>query len=426
MIYPPNAAKLNAVWNYVEPSQRFKQVAQRAATADVAVGWRPPVGCSGACNYTFTYNAPALMCEDLTADDIWDGHSEIAEGKIPRATLLYWNSMSGSGVFNATSNMGFNLTNWRYSTWAEFLTYNLTVSLMPHFDGTSPPSAYPIGSACTFYDATYLASTTFVNNTQATSTAVLSYNSPLSSGNCTTEFVCTFSEAQYDPQRASLPSYAVHAISSRAMVEAFLNVIEGNLTYSPHTGQMESAGDTTAAYWTPLFSLNQTSILWTFDLTAPSSNLSQGLTQLFANVTLGFISISSDISMADSSSSDSESSLLTTASMRVNMTIQRTWSQYAYTPVRLVTIYGLAVFLVGIGAVYGFWCRQMNGGLEKAQFSDILATTVDAGLNAEILTRKDVRLQCGTIVDHDDIGEDSEIVDRRPMNRRRVFRTVNY
>ncbi|KAE9395253.1 hypothetical protein BT96DRAFT_922998 [Gymnopus androsaceus JB14] len=79
------------------------------------------------------------------------------------------------------------------------------------------------------------------------------------------------------------------------MAETFVDMFLGNLTYFGHTGTFVDDGDYTSAQYTPLFSINNTVDQWGFDMIAPSGNLSQGLTDLFTNTTLAFISLASNL-----------------------------------------------------------------------------------------------------------------------------------
>lgn len=321
-------------------------------------------------------------------------------------------------MYNATTNMG-DLTDFQYSAWSDLPTYDLTVSLLPRFNGIVSTdvsaSSSPIGSSCKFYDATYSASTIYANNTQTTTTSITSYNYLLSSGNCSTQYTCTLSNDTVGETNASLPSYAIHAISSRAIVEAFVYVLEGSLEFSPQTGQMLSAGNTTTAYWTPLFTLNETTTPWSFGLTAPSFNLSERLTELFANVTLAFISISTDISSVPDrsqvNSTSSAASSLSPGTTTANISIQPTYSIYVYASWKLFLIYGIIILLVVMGAAYGIWSMKKNGGSSTSGFAAIVEALSGSELNEQayrVKERKDLRLQYGPV---DDVGAASGLED---------------
>jgi hypothetical protein len=195
------------------------------------------------------------------------------------------------------------------------------------------------------------------------------------------------------------------------MAETFVDLFLGNLTYFVQTGTFGDAGETTSAQYTPLFSVNSTETVWSFDLVAPSGNLSQGLTDLFTNTTLAFISIASNLTYP---SSPPPTTLAT-------MQILPSYNQYYYIVWKLWLIYGLAVLAVSIGEVYGIWCMRVDVHPDDINFSEMVAATRHADVDLALMRGEGVmRLQFyGEYNAIDDVGE------KNSTTRRKVFRVSN-
>ncbi|KAF9064817.1 hypothetical protein BDP27DRAFT_1229885 [Rhodocollybia butyracea] len=389
-MYPLSVTNMNTFSNYLQPSDLFKQAIYVAATTDVTPGWHVPEGeCTSAlsCSYTFNYSAPALRCTDLSPNDIGNG-TDPGNGTAVLINLDDWelpDNRNFVGTYNATSNLNRTEPIAFTSVWNDTSPCDLTIACIPHFGVNNPLALQdseltPVGSTCTFWNATYSATTTFVNNTQTTSSQVLSYNSPISPSNCSID-ACINS---WGGSTSILSPDANFAIASRAMAETFVDLFLGNLTFYGHTGTFLGAGETTSAQLTPLFSVNSTVDLWSFDLTSPSGNLSQGLTNLFTNTTLAFISIASNLTYPSS----------TPPTTLAKMQILPSYNQYHYVYWKLWLIYGLAVLAVSIGAVYGIWCMRVDVHPDDMSFSEMVAATRYMDVNlATIKNEGAMRLQ---------------------------------
>lgn len=414
-IYPPDAAMLSLFWDYAGASYTFRKIATQAATSDSPATWSAPSGCTGVCSYNFTYDAPALKCTDLDRSQIWDGRSNITSGEDIEATLLALYAVSESqGIYNATSSLLPLPADLIHSElgWQSLPSYNLTIATVTNFSGdafqewsegtTIQQLPNAIGSSCAFYAATYNASTTFENNTQTSSTRILSYNYPLSSGNCSSGLglngdLCslklTDTSQDNDPHPA-FPAYASTAISSRAMAEAFVQVLFGNLSYDYYQGVLidGSANSASTPLWTPLFGYNASlATQWSFNLTAPSGNLSEGLTSLFSNVTLGFVANSPSITYPPE-----------LAYTSANVTVIPSYTEFKYTPWKLWLIYGVAMIVVAAGAAFGLWCMAVNGGAAGTGFLSILEATRHRDLDVALEQTDDLKVKYQPALDlHD-------------------------
>lgn len=428
-IYPPDAARLSLTWDYAGASYTFRKIATQAATSDTPSVWSAPPGCSGACSYAFTYDAPALKCTDLDASQIWDGRDNITAEQDIQATLLAVYAVSESqGVYNATSSLLPLPVDIIHSElgWQNLPAYNLTIATVTNFSGydflewetttggkiQQVPNV--VGSTCAFYAATYNASTTFENNTQTSSTRILSYNYPLSTGNCSSGLgmngdLCSLrlnDTSQANDPHPAFPAYASTAISSRAMAEAFVQVLIGNLSYDNYQGALVdgTSGSASTPLWTPLFTYNASlASQWTFNLTTPSGNLSEGLTSLFSNVTLGFVAASPLITYP--------SELAYTSA---NVTVIPTYTQFKYTPWKLWLIYGVAMIFVVAGAAFGLWCMAVNGGAAATGFLSILEATRHRDLDAALEQVDEVKVKCQTASDLNNHEE-------QDTSRRKIF-----
>ncbi|KAE9400422.1 hypothetical protein BT96DRAFT_645031 [Gymnopus androsaceus JB14] len=172
---------------FSSPSQRWQQLISRAATTNIAPTWDPPADCGVACNYKFSYAAPALNCTSLTQQDIWPNNmtnSSSSEGiafplldgdEVP-SEYFFYNASYTVEVRNAVVSFGNSALEIFYIQ--GFNSTSLADSLS---DGTqadiSQLSAH--GAICTFQNATYEATTSFSNNTQTSSTRVVDFNGPL-------------------------------------------------------------------------------------------------------------------------------------------------------------------------------------------------------------------------------------------------------
>lgn len=385
-------------WNYVYPSETFQQLVQKSAMAGREQRWQPPAICSGPCNYTFTYGAPALQCRDIPSNEIWNGTSELTDGQVPSALL--WRSDTELAMFNATTNMPqyTSESDLPDDRWYPLSSYDLTIVLLPHADSSNSTtdSRTPVGVTCTFWDAIYSVTTEFANNTQFTSLSIQQFNYPLSSGNCTEADVCTLSEDQIQDGNFSLSAYAMQAISSRSMVQSFVEMMQGALLYR---GIILDAAYGTMASSTPLFRLRTQGSTWTFDLTVPPSDLSQGLVDLFADVTLGFLSASSDLSVSHNHTNnlavrsvESTSSCLS-GKMLTPVTFRPPYSLYAYEAWKLLLVYAVAFCFVGLGCAFGLWSMRQNGGPIRSNFSTFVETTLRSELDLGSLREKSTRLR---------------------------------
>ncbi|KAF9061741.1 hypothetical protein BDP27DRAFT_1337696 [Rhodocollybia butyracea] len=415
-MYPVSVANMNAASDYMAPSTLFKQAIYVAATTDVAPGWAAPEGeCVSAlsCSYTFNYTAPALRCTDLSPEDIGNG-TDPGDGTTVLINLDNWEWLDVQnfvGTYNATSNLN-RTGDVPWNVWEDTSIYDLTIACNPHFGVYNPLALQdseltPVGSTCTFWNATYSATTAFVNNTQSTSSQILSYNSPLSPSNCSID-ACPSNWVEVIP---IVSPDANFAMASRAMAETFVDLFLGNLTYFVQTATFFDAGETTSAQYTPLFSVNSSAASWSFDLTAPSGNLSRGLTDLFTNATLAFISIASNLTYP---SSPAPTTL-------AKMEILPSYNQYHYIVWKLWLIYGLAVLAVSIAAVYGIWCMRVDVHPSSMDFSEMVAATGQMDVDFALIKNEGAwRFQyCGENKAMDAFGEKNNTI------LRKVFRAPN-
>jgi hypothetical protein len=151
-----------------------------------------PGQCAPSCQYNVTYSATALRCSDLdprlisnslpsnsTIQDPPDAYLDCYDG----ACLFDGEQGSAWAIMNFTAQQrsGFNvLANMSV---AERDHYGITLTYLPFDKNHSKPQGMPTGSArgsnCTFYNATYMAHVSFVNDTQVNDIHILEYHNPL-------------------------------------------------------------------------------------------------------------------------------------------------------------------------------------------------------------------------------------------------------
>ncbi|KAE9399473.1 hypothetical protein BT96DRAFT_1019488 [Gymnopus androsaceus JB14] len=361
---------------FVKSSQHWTQLATRAASSNVAPTWDAPAGCASACNYSFVYSAPALNCSELSKQYIWPNRTSDAQ------SLLQY------GVYNASGTFLYSFYyNSSFAIAAE--TGNPNISLptlevyyLEGYNNTWPNNIsnpadlpdHPRGVHCDFLNATYEATTSFVNNTQTSTTQVREFTGSLLLPGLDGWSLVPFYTNSTPPLYQSKQNIT---FAFRSIVDAFATIMVGGLAMVPLTGSSIDA-TTTQSLSTPLF--NESSfalgaltdanpdIVETFSLsTIFQGNLSYGMQELFGNITLAFVN---------------EQMAFT----NVNATVTPGTLQYTYTPWKLWLIYGPVFGLSLIVAAYGLYCLHANGIPAAFDMEDIIEmTAVSSGIQTAAL-----------------------------------------
>ncbi|KAF5365510.1 hypothetical protein D9757_012980 [Collybiopsis confluens] len=335
---------------FIEPSQRWRQLIMQAAMSNKALTWSPPVGCGTACSYTFTYSAPALNCTQLSDGEIWPTGPNATDSRLPFPSP---NPNLHDGVYslyNSTSELQtLNLHDGVYSLYnstSELQTLNLNLTYMGNFISTEqflidPNQWSPVGVHCSYVNATYEATTEFFNNTQISSTRVKTWR-PL---------ILSYSSSN-------------GTIAYASIIQTFNEIFQGSVVMNG-IGSFPGTSDTQATY-TPVFELENhpqekgQQAIFTFSLSPNlGGNLSAGLQSLLGNVTLAFVT----------------EQLATTYT---NVTVTPNNTVYQYISRKLGLIYGVVFGISLMVITFGLFCLHKNGVIAVFDLTHILEMTAES------------------------------------------------
>ncbi|VDB90324.1 unnamed protein product [Peniophora sp. CBMAI 1063] len=380
---------------YTSASPAFRRMVQNVLGNLEIPSWSRPDECGLACNYTITYNGPALRCTDIPASTIASGVANFPEGGArpdppygnvsnPEGTLLQGYAFNAScsstlgSLYAADCGIG-STTNvdcyppyyLSLPSWQDTDPY--TLSIVYTADALNPHSAtHPAtGASCVFTSATYQASISYTHDSQTRTARVVDHGEPYSSlvrANITTGNLTAMGP---DVQSA----YAALGIMDAIAHSLVGTVLVGNIgTLLPSaTGvldsnlfQVRSENNVTVdePYSTSYLSLN-----------AGYNNLSQALEDLCTNVTASLMSDTTDLG------------IYTT----VSGTVLPDQNVYSYQLLRLWLVYGVAVLAALLADMFGLACIRSNGGAMLRTFSTIAASARDTELD-ELLNGPDEAL----------------------------------
>ncbi|KZV59341.1 hypothetical protein PENSPDRAFT_431993 [Peniophora sp. CONT] len=357
---------------YISPSTRITKLAQQTYTAAASLPWDAPSDCESSCKYSVQFKGPHLQCSDIDSTSIGDSEPFAPTQNAPTSAIYLpsWRQMTFDAnttfltaseldlygslpLFNATSNMDV-----RAATSTDDVI--ITVAYLPArvycSDGLDIIDNYhcsyvaeqPRGSVCRFHSATYHVDVQFADHTQTTSSRVVSIGDLL-----------VFPSAEL--MAGGDPSYLA-SLSQLALADAFRLFIQGSI-YGPVSRPLPPATiNGTNVQYASLFSFAQPGpdgLAYTF---APSvKDVSQGLTDLFANMTLSLMSTSSGFG----------STIRTTTPA----TILPSSSVWAYNRRRFAEVYVVAFVLALLCDFIGLGCLWSNGEPGSKAFSRIVAAT---------------------------------------------------
>ncbi|KAF5390847.1 hypothetical protein D9757_004522 [Collybiopsis confluens] len=337
----PTDPAMTITLDFLDSSQKWRQLILRASSSNIAPTWDPPVGCGSACSYSFTYFAPALNCTNISKQDIWPNGPSTNDSGLDFPTQ----STSNFYYYNSTASSIFDLD---VIYMPDFNTTTLEHSLKNLTAVSDPNQWSPAGARCSYQNATYEASTHFLNNTQFSSTRVKEWHGQIGSpglpagvaalGDSITNMTmayCSiagfFSEilvgaTQYEPNLI-IDIDGVSALFTQLFVLAeYAPTDKINITsYDPSSGVDEATTVTT-------FSLSPTL----------AGDLAAGLHELLGNVTLAFVNEQM-------------------ATTYANVTTIPDNTEYQYVGWRLGLIYGIAFSGSLTLVAYGLFCLQKNG-----------------------------------------------------------------
>jgi hypothetical protein len=141
-----------------------------------------PDGCSPECEYNITYVAPAVHCTELAPDQIDDDAQAIYRWvnrtfqSPPAAYLLGYDTIP-SGVGYQTTALNFTVEPGESSP--NLYTWTLVYVPFAASNGADGALINATGTICTFYNATYAATTHYFNGTQESRILGSEFHDPL-------------------------------------------------------------------------------------------------------------------------------------------------------------------------------------------------------------------------------------------------------
>lgn len=338
-------------------SLKWNRIVQKSAISGRVPTWPSPKGCGSSCNYNFTYVAPALKCLDqpFSRNYTLDFLVPLYNATIEFFSQQYYYERHG-GVISPHPNPGVAIE-WLK---ADGMGVNLIGSRIE----------------CTFHNATYQADVTYGNGTQITRANVTDWGILLND---------TWYDYYLDHHTNTNVAYSLapdvnYGLNAAAAFNALGKVLNGTLTgtheVNGYTSNLPSVYNNrnhemqimnTGLFQDPIWEA-----YWTFDKAVP--HLATALTDLFTNVTLGFVAEVEH----------------TTTVEAVTIDDRNIWS---YQPRTLWLIYGNAFLTSFLFCLYGLWCIHQNGEAVDQKFSFFVLTTRNPQLDetVEATTRyKDV------------------------------------
>ncbi|KAJ7706616.1 hypothetical protein B0H16DRAFT_1746837 [Mycena metata] len=372
---------------YAGPSGTWDRVVLTGLTSDTPVGWTIPDGCAPECRYNFTYFAPAVRCSDIAANAIDD--AAIDAQRIvsrtfqdpPAAYLRSYDTEPAGALVNGILNFTalgdltpFAETNYTGSAliWTlVYVPFNAANS-----DGTTLINA--AGTTCTFYNATHQAEAHFFNGTQESSVTVVEFLQPMDT--TARNPIHLFNENGNNslpvvgaPGVAYAPGFG-GPIHFFAIADAVTDRLLGAITRDYHglLDQFDAIGglrvqETTLVLETNLFESpfgfnTSVPIFPGLNTTAGITNISQALTNLVANITLGFVHMGTGLTTVDA-------------------VVTSPGTVFAYNRKTLMATYIAALVCLVAVSVFGMYCLVDNGEPSSNSFSQLLIATRNARLD---------------------------------------------
>jgi hypothetical protein len=308
--------------------------------------WSVPSGCGSNCSFEVVYEAPALSCSDLPPSEytltLFDPTNLVTEPNTT-TTGVQW------AFYDSHSSLIQDETQWNGHNDTSFICNYKPMVLSGSSTSTitvNYTSAHA-GSACYCHDGTYRTKFSFANNQKTIETTLLSNGNGFS-GNCTWS----------DPSNLS-PKCTNYATNSLQICKAFRNsfsgIVEWYINKTRSTVERQQVLDKIVDINANLTGNNFAS------LTPRFANLSEGLVELFSNMTSNLLPELNNSTTADVHSLEA-----------VNI--------WVYSATILWCIYGPGIFLVLAIIVYGFYCIYKNGMALDRKVSTLIMVAKSEGL----------------------------------------------
>jgi hypothetical protein len=331
--------------SYLRPSAEWTRMVQRVVMFPDVVSLAAPTGCGVGCNYSITYRAPALNCRDLTSNELAFND--------PNSTIT---------VYNATSSLNqTQLLNDGYVVYGMNVPYDLTVewqTVETDSDGQNPTIQDRGGVYCQFHNALYSASGLFNGTSQSSASSVAQLGDVLvgTSGGA--------NDSCIDPSVNGYGQDACFIMGTnfRATCDVFARSIVGLIQLDKNGPGGLDIGAllqvvSGSPQLTPLLDVSQSvqnaGNPYQFGLAV--SNLSDSLTSIFTNVTLGMIGARSDF-------------------VEVEATVSSGETEWSYNPWILWAIYSPTLLVFLLFGCYGAYCVVDGGAMDASLSAFVVAT----------------------------------------------------
>ncbi|KAJ7448915.1 hypothetical protein FB451DRAFT_1411041 [Mycena latifolia] len=384
--------------SYSGPSSSWDKVVLESLTSAGPLGWTIPGGCAPECRYNITYYAPAIRCSELAPDQINDGGRSTVPRVFqdPPAAYLMGYDAEPAKAFT-TGIVNFTAVNDPFDFTSSTDQYIWTLAYFPFVASNADEGALinAAGSMCTWYNATHAAQTHFVNGTQESSVSVVEFHDALNTtlrrpGHIFNEEANINLPVVGGPGVGFAPGLG-GPLHFFAVADAISARLLGTITrdWSGNFVQQGPRNTASLILETTLFespdSFNASTLQFTgLNISSSITNMSQGLENLVANITLGFVHLG-------------------TGFITVDALVASTHTVYHYTRATLVVTY-LAAFgcLLAISAL-GMFCLVANGEPSSNSFSRLLMVTRNPKLDHVMIeaspgvSADDARLMFGAV-----------------------------
>ncbi|CEL55964.1 hypothetical protein RSOLAG1IB_01977 [Rhizoctonia solani AG-1 IB] len=335
---------MNETWGFVRPTNHLRRFMRNRVTASDILDWPATRQCRYGCEYNTTYFAPGLRCVDYTPDP---SGPELGQNRTYR------------GSFNITDN---------------YLSLNMTV--WPLTNGVHQIGAYnttPIGTRCTFHNATYTASIEFRMNRQHSRVINQTITSDQPFVGLPLGFVNSYScprSPSWNPSRPKdVPNCAKAQMNSWAFIDAFSQAFSGTIVTRPVTiGPLSQyPNNALMPNLDRLFDIDEDSKSFNLAPWVQDLGLGGALQVLFANATL---SLTRDALNQNWTTVTSEARAVPFM------------NQYVYEPHQLWVAYGSALAITFIAGLFAYTsCEDNSVPTDESNLSRVVATTRDRSFN---------------------------------------------
>ncbi|KAK0470980.1 hypothetical protein IW261DRAFT_1572500 [Armillaria novae-zelandiae] len=356
----------------VSTSSAWKRIFGRAFQSDNLITWNPPEGCQSGCNYTIEYPAPALLCSDISEDEIL-GNGDAVQTSDPSQPTVQLSSPSfliAESVYSANY----------------FLNHNgASIALAWRIQDIPGAEKVVGGARCSLYNTTQKAVVSFSNGTVTILPSIVSYHEPFGHFGDTT---CN----KLSGDAADTPVLAYYT-SYYAVTEWLFQQLGGNIVFF-HEGVLGGSNVSTGIVTSNLFMLNEHATLFS----STTRDIKGGLEQMLVNFTVALMASSTD-------------------KVAVQASVSQNQLVWEYDAQNLWTIYGIALAFTAVSTMVGLACIWKDGDNESFSFLDILRATRNSKLDDLFATGKDGNTRNYSVLQYGESKGYSPNIDR-------VFRPV--